>query len=64
MDERVKETLLHVTARHFVAGAIFQIQNSQWICVRAAPILKYMVGWNSAKAKEYCEKKGWEWQAL
>ena len=50
MDERVKETLLHVTARHFVAGAIFQIQNSQWICVRAAPILKYMVGWNSAKA--------------
>ena len=60
----MSEILLRVTAKHFVAGAIFQIQASEWVCIRAAPILKYMVGWNSKKAKEYCQKKGWEWEAL
>jgi hypothetical protein len=59
-----REILLRITARHFVAGAIFQIQLSRWICVRAAPILKYMVGWNSKKAKDYCLKKGWETEVL
>jgi len=23
-----------------------------------------MVGWDSKKAKDYCEKKGWEWEAI
>ncbi len=56
--------LLRVTARHFVAGAIFQIQTSEWVCIRAAPILGYMTGWTSQKAKDYCRKKGWEWEAI
>jgi hypothetical protein len=59
-DHEPREILLRITARHFCAGAIFQIQASEWVCVRAAPILGYMVGWDSKKVKDYCQKKGWE----
>lgn len=39
---------MRIEAPHFVAGLIID-----------APIVKYMIGWNTAKVKEYCNKKNW-----
>jgi hypothetical protein len=44
-----------IVAPHFVAGGEARAGK----CVRAAPIIKYMVGWSGKQVKDYCEKKGW-----
>jgi hypothetical protein len=28
--------------------------------VRAAPILKYMLGWTASRVVRYCFRKGWQ----
>jgi hypothetical protein len=47
-------TLVRVVAPHFVAGF-----ESDGTVRKAAPILKYMVGWTDDQAREYIAKKGW-----
>ena len=58
----MKEILLRITAKHFCAGAVFKIIDENWVCVDAAPIISYMIGWTSVKSKSYCDKKGWEYE--
>jgi hypothetical protein len=53
--------LLQITAPHFCAGAVFHVHNGAWVCSQAAPILRYMVGWDSARVKSYCDRKGWRY---
>lgn len=47
--------LIQVTAPHFVAGAT--VTNGR--IVRAAPIIRYMVGWELARARDYALCKRW-----
>ena len=56
------ETLHRVVAPHFVAG--FLLDYDTLTVVKAAPIIKYMVGWHEQKVTEYTDKKGWEVQFI
>ncbi len=50
------EHIIVIQAPHFVAGVCM------WddVGVRAAPILKYMVGWGFPKIERYVARKGWK----
>jgi len=52
--------LFRISSPYFVAGAV----TKQSRVVKAAPIIKYMIGWHSLKVVQYCKKKGWEWELL
>jgi hypothetical protein len=58
MMRNIGDHILIITAPHFVAGVCM---NGDHVAVRAAPILKYMIGWDFPKIEEYVAKKGWEW---
>lgn len=49
------ETLFRIVAPHFVAGG----EARDGICFNAAPIIRYMVGWNGQQVADYCKRKGW-----
>ncbi|MBF0102055.1 MAG: hypothetical protein HQK77_14225 [Desulfobacterales bacterium] len=50
--------MIRITAPHFVAG----LEIKDRIVVRAAPIIRYMVGWPIGTVKDYCDKKGWKFE--
>lgn len=50
--------LVRITAPHFIAGIVAK----DGIVVRAAPILKYMMGWTGKQVAEYTTKNGWSWE--
>lgn len=52
--------LLRIMAPHFVAG----IEVDGGRVVRAAPIVRYMVGWDGPRFHHYCRKKGWTWEVV
>lgn len=54
------EILVRITAPHFVAGVVAVDGR----VVRAAPILRYMSGWDGARLAEYARRKGWTWEVL
>jgi hypothetical protein len=50
-----KSTMIHIDAPHFSAGCVVVGH-----CVdRAAPIIKFMIGWTRGDVLAYCEKKGY-----
>lgn len=53
-------TLVQITAPHFVAG----LQAEDGRVVRAAPIIKYMIGWDGGGLKSWCHHKGWTYQVV
>jgi hypothetical protein len=52
--------MIRINASHFVAGVVL----ARGRAARAAPILRYMVGWTTKQVIEYCERKGWRWELL
>lgn len=54
------QLLIHVTAPHFVAGLI--LEND--ICVHAAPILKWTVGWTRDELRNWFRFKGYSARVL
>lgn len=51
------ETLTaQIKSSYFTAGLIIQDD----FVTRAAPIIKYMIGWEVSRVKTYCIKKNWE----
>jgi len=56
--------LLRVRAPHFIAGAVWREIDGQWQCIRAAPILRWMLGKDSATVAAYLRRKGWAWEWL
>lgn len=56
--------LLRVTTDYFCAGAIWKKISGVWSCINAAPILKWMVGMNSDKAKLALLKMGANYEFL
>ena len=61
-----KRMLLCVTAPHFVAGAVYVKRDGKWHCIRAAPIIAYLLKLDAPSAAEYLLRKRWayEWIAL
>jgi len=49
--------LVRITSTYFCAGAVL----SSGVAVRAAPILRYMIGWSDASIRRYCHNKGWQY---
>lgn len=49
------ETLARIEAPHFVAGIV--ARNGR--VAEAAPIVRYMVGWNGQRVADYCRRKRW-----
>lgn len=58
MKKKSEEILIQVTAPHFVAGVVAWNGRIQ----EAAPILRYMVGWDAQKFTSYTAKRGWSWK--
>jgi hypothetical protein len=52
--------LLRIDSTYFCAGAILNNE----VCVEAAPIIKYMVGWKFGKIMDYSNQKRWNVQVL
>ena len=51
------ETLVRITAPHFVVGLVAR----EGHVFRAAPILRYMTGWDGRRVADYCAQKRWTW---
>jgi hypothetical protein len=54
----VSEVCLRVEGPHFVAGVV-AVDGK---IVRAAPILRYMIGWDGKRFRNYHAEQGWTWQ--
>lgn len=44
-----------INAPHFYCGIVLIDDR----VIRAAPIVKYMIGWSRNRVREYCTKKCW-----
>jgi len=54
-----------ITAPHLTAGVVYQrLPNGMELVVRAAPILKYMIGWREEKVAAYCRTKNWHYERI
>lgn len=54
------ETLVQITAPHFCAGVVAR----EGIVREAAPIVRYMTGWDGKRLAGYCRTKGWTWTVV
>lgn len=53
--------LIRIVAPHFTAGVVLGTGNVGFVMVvRAAPIVKYMMGWTEEHVRDYCKRKHWE----
>lgn len=50
--------LLRITTPYFVAGAVWEGGR----CVRAAPIIKWLIGMAPAEAKAQLVRRGYQWE--
>lgn len=55
------ERLLWIDAPHFFAGAIWHHTGTEWACIEAAPIIRWMVGKSAADVARYLRTKGWQY---
>ena len=51
--------MIRIVAPHFVAGVEIGLRDD-FVVVRAAPILNYMLGWRVYRVLSYCSGKRWE----
>jgi len=52
-----EEKLVVIDSGYFYAGLIAEVGG---LVLCSAPILKYMIGWDSRKVKDYCDIKKWK----
>ena len=53
--------LYQIKAPYFTAGLFFGYSKGDDLFVmEAAPIIKYMKGWNLNRLENYCKRKGWD----
>jgi hypothetical protein len=52
---RMFDEIAVIDAPAFYAGVVLHDDT----VIRAAPIIKYMIGWPRARVLEYCVKRGW-----
>lgn len=53
------EYLTRIEAPHFVAAVVLVHDGPGLKVARAAPILRYMLGWSGDRVYAYIERKGW-----
>lgn len=51
---------MQITAPHFCAGIVAV----DGLVIAAAPIVRYMVGWDGRRMRDYCCRKGWAFAPL
>lgn len=56
------ERLMRCQNDYFVAGAVWRRKDGIWSCIRAAPIIKWMLGMSPESAKMNLAKRGCSWQ--
>ena len=49
------ELMVRVASRYFVSGFVVR----DGFVVKAAPLLRYMIGWPTSRAMGYMDGKGW-----
>ena len=49
------EQLLSIDAPHFCCGLVLVDDRA----IRAAPIVRYMVGWPRSRIEQYCRARNW-----
>lgn len=52
--------LIQITAPYFCAG----LECSGRSVLEAAPIIRYMIGWDVPKVLSYVDNKGWTWEVV
>lgn len=55
MTSASRTMLVQITAPHMCSGIILEDD----VVTEAAPIVRYMVGWNRDRVRDYCRQKGW-----
>lgn len=55
--------LIRITAPHFCAGLVFSGYHRQYEH-RTPPILRYMRHWQFGDIRNYCQRKGWQFEVL
>lgn len=57
--------ILRIEAAHYTAALVFVYDwvTTQWVCRRAAPIVKWHIGHGAAEVLAYCHSRGFrcEW---
>jgi len=53
---------LRVDAPHFCAGAVFEKQAGEWVCLEAAPILNWMRKKKPSEIGAYLKYKRWPYK--
>lgn len=53
-------TLIQIKSSYFCCGILVQSGK----IVKAAPIVKYMIGWNGKRFKQYCNKKKFTYEMV
>jgi hypothetical protein len=57
--------LIRIVSSYFVCGIVLQADLfGDFLVSKAAPIVKYMNGWTYDRVKDYCWKKGWDYEEL
>ena len=58
MGNTSKPIVWTIDSRYFNAGLVIGKRTQR--VMKAAPIIKYMVGWDSSRVLNYCLSKGWQ----
>lgn len=57
-----KRLLLRISTSYFVAGAVWEKRGGEWQCIRAAPIIGYMLKMNRQQIANYLYIKQWAYE--
>lgn len=55
------KVLLRIEHPAYVAGAVFERSGGEWVCVRAAPILKWMLNAPIIRVERFAKKYNYSW---
>lgn len=53
--------LISIEGPNFSAGLVFSRGN---IVIKAAPIIKWMLGWSHGKVVTYCDNRRWKYEVV
>jgi hypothetical protein len=57
--------MLQIKAGHPPKGMTAGVVFNEWsVCIKAAPVVKYMKGWTLAHVIKYCHNRGWTYEVI
>lgn len=54
------EAMMRISGPNFVVGAVLH----DHVVVKAAPLIKYMIGWRRDRVIWHCKHKGWQLETI